>query len=72
MITLKSLGYNHVSEESEYVLNSSFAAQLETLKLWQWSIFVLLHVKDLNWLVNSFCGKPVYNLRIFINDILRL
>lgn len=49
MITLKSLGYNHLSEESEYVIHTSFAAQLEIAGLWHWSVFVLLHIQDLNW-----------------------
>lgn len=49
MITLKSLGYSHLSEESEYVIHTSFAAQLEIAGMWHWSIFVLLHMQDLNW-----------------------
>lgn len=49
MTTLKSLGYNHLSEESEYILHTSFAAQLESQKMWQWALFVLLHIEDLSW-----------------------
>lgn len=43
---LRGLGYNHCSEMSEAHLHSSFAAQLEANGLWQWAIFVLLHIRN--------------------------
>lgn len=43
---LKGIGYNHCSKQSETHLNVSFASQLENYGLWQWAIFVLLHIQD--------------------------
>lgn len=45
---LKGLGYGHCSTQSETHLSVSFASQLENYGLWQWSIFVLLHIQDQN------------------------
>lgn len=45
---LKGLGYGHCSKQSEIHLSVSFASQLENYGLWQWSIFVLLHIQDQN------------------------
>lgn len=44
--TLKSIGYQHCSEQSEAQLHVSFASQLENYGLWHWSIFVLLHIPN--------------------------
>lgn len=44
--TLESLGYNHCSELSESQIHLSLANQLESHGLWQWAVFVLLHIKD--------------------------
>lgn len=44
--TLESLGYNHCSELSESQIHLSLANQLESYGLWQWAIFVLLHIKN--------------------------
>ncbi|KAL9891435.1 nuclear pore complex protein Nup98-Nup96 [Glossina fuscipes] len=46
--TLEALGYHHCSELSEAQLHTGFASQLESHDLWEWSIFVLLHIKDRN------------------------
>ncbi|XP_065354164.1 nuclear pore complex protein Nup98-Nup96 [Calliphora vicina] len=46
--TLEALGYRHCSELSESQLHVGFAAQLENNDLWEWAIFVLLHIKDKN------------------------
>lgn len=43
---LRGLGYNHCSEASEAHLHVSFATQLEANGLWQWAIFVLLHIRN--------------------------
>lgn len=45
---LKGIGYGHCSKQSEIHLSVSFASQLENYGLWQWSIFVLLHIQDQN------------------------
>ncbi|XP_066475536.1 nuclear pore complex protein Nup98-Nup96 [Tiliqua scincoides] len=41
---LRALNYTHLSERCQGVLNASYAAQLESKGLWEWAIFVLLHV----------------------------
>ncbi|XP_061394699.1 nuclear pore complex protein Nup98-Nup96 [Musca vetustissima] len=46
--TLEALGYRHCSELSESQLHVGFASQLENNDLWEWAIFVLLHIKDRN------------------------
>ncbi|XP_036674150.3 nuclear pore complex protein Nup98-Nup96 [Drosophila suzukii] len=43
--TLRALGYRHCSPLTEARLSVDFASQLENEGLWQWSIFVLLHIK---------------------------
>lgn len=43
---LKGIGYTHCSEQSEANLHVSFASQLENYGLWQWSVFVLLHIPN--------------------------
>lgn len=45
-LVLKSLEYKHISEYSLDNLHDNFAAQLQTLDLWHWSVFVLLHIND--------------------------
>uniref|UniRef100_A0A0K8U4G4 Nuclear pore complex protein Nup98-Nup96 n=1 Tax=Bactrocera latifrons TaxID=174628 RepID=A0A0K8U4G4_BACLA len=46
--TLEAIGYRHCSELSESQLHVGFASQLECNDLWEWAIFVLLHIKDRN------------------------
>ncbi|XP_052868912.1 nuclear pore complex protein Nup98-Nup96 [Anopheles cruzii] len=43
---LETLGYRHCSEFSRSQLHVAFANQLESYGLWQWSVFVLLHLQD--------------------------
>ncbi|KAH8381827.1 hypothetical protein KR009_000454 [Drosophila setifemur] len=43
--TLRALGYRHCSPLVEAQLSVDFASQLENEGLWQWGIFVLLHIK---------------------------
>lgn len=43
---LNSLGYHHCSEQAEANLHVSFASQLESYGLWQWSIFILMHLRN--------------------------
>jgi nuclear pore complex protein Nup98-Nup96 len=43
---LRSLGYRHLSEEKRDRHHSEFASQLESLGMWHWAIFVLLHLSD--------------------------
>ncbi|KAM4697293.1 nuclear pore complex protein Nup98-Nup96 isoform 2-T2 [Discoglossus pictus] len=45
-MVLQALNYTHLSEESQGVLHASYAAQLENVGLWEWAIFVLLHIKN--------------------------
>ncbi|XP_013097409.2 nuclear pore complex protein Nup98-Nup96 [Stomoxys calcitrans] len=46
--TLEALGYRHCSELCESQLHVGFASQLENNDLWEWAIFVLLHIKEKN------------------------
>ncbi|KAM4796247.1 LOW QUALITY PROTEIN: nuclear pore complex protein Nup98-Nup96-like [Rhinophrynus dorsalis] len=45
-MVLQALNYTHLSEQSQGVLHASYAAQLENVGLWEWAIFVLLHITD--------------------------
>ncbi|XP_033244064.1 nuclear pore complex protein Nup98-Nup96-like [Drosophila miranda] len=44
--TLWALGYRHCSRLTEAQLTVDFASQLENEGLWQWGIFVLLHIES--------------------------
>ncbi|KAH8388442.1 hypothetical protein KR093_006383 [Drosophila rubida] len=46
--TLEALGYRHCSPLTTAQLNVDFASQLENEGLWQWAIFVQLHIKERN------------------------
>ncbi|XP_066033346.1 nuclear pore complex protein Nup98-Nup96 isoform X2 [Chamaea fasciata] len=43
---LRALNYSHLSQQSWGVLNTSYAAQLESEGLWEWAVFVMLHEPD--------------------------
>ncbi|KAM5319873.1 nuclear pore complex protein Nup98-Nup96 isoform 4-T4 [Glossophaga mutica] len=43
---LRALNYTHLSEQCEGVLQASYAGQLESEGLWEWAIFVLLHIEN--------------------------
>lgn len=43
---LRALNYCHLSQQSWGVLNTSYAAQLESEGLWEWAVFVMLHEPD--------------------------
>ncbi|KAK1336071.1 hypothetical protein QTO34_003871 [Cnephaeus nilssonii] len=43
---LRALNYTHLSEQCEGVLQTSYAGQLESEGLWEWAIFVLLHIDN--------------------------
>lgn len=45
--TLQSLGYIQLSETRAAYLCASFASQLESLQLWHWAAFVLLHIPNI-------------------------
>ncbi|KAJ1527107.1 hypothetical protein ONE63_008642 [Megalurothrips usitatus] len=46
MQVLNSLDYAHLSPLSEAIIHTGFASQLENYGMWEWAIFVLLHLKD--------------------------
>lgn len=46
--TLEALGYRHCSPLAEAQFHVDFASQLENEGLWQWAVFVQLHIKDRN------------------------
>ena len=43
---LESLGYTHISETYHCLLQAGFASQLESYGLWEWAVFILLHIRD--------------------------
>ncbi|XP_054696566.1 nuclear pore complex protein Nup98-Nup96 isoform X3 [Grus americana] len=43
---LRTLNYSHLFKQSRGVLNTSYAAQLESEGLWEWAVFILLHEPD--------------------------
>uniref|UniRef100_A0A0B7B1H5 Nuclear pore complex protein Nup98-Nup96 n=1 Tax=Arion vulgaris TaxID=1028688 RepID=A0A0B7B1H5_9EUPU len=43
---LQALQYTHLSDYHMDSIHVSFASQLETLGLWHWSAFVLLHIRN--------------------------
>lgn len=45
---LESLGYHHLSDVHQSMICTNYASQLESLGLWQWAVFVLLHIRDDN------------------------
>lgn len=46
LMALIALQYNHVQKFSLETLHDSYASQLESIGLWHWSIFVLMHIED--------------------------
>lgn len=51
-LSLSSIGYNIPSDIAS-TLHMSFASQLESLNLWHWAIFVLLHHTDEEWRIKQ-------------------
>ncbi|KAE8628184.1 hypothetical protein XENTR_v10007381 [Xenopus tropicalis] len=45
-MVLQALNYTHLSGHRQGMLHASYAAQLENVGLWEWAIFVLLHIQD--------------------------
>lgn len=43
---LRALNYKHLSEQCEGILHASYAGQLENEGLWEWAVFVLLHINN--------------------------
>ena len=43
---LRTLGYTHLYPQKESQIHVEFASQLESMGLWQWSVFVLLHLRS--------------------------
>ncbi len=43
---LHSLGYVHMADHKRDELHAAFASQLESLGLWHWAVFALLHLSD--------------------------
>ena len=45
-MALKALNYNQVSIECLETIHESYATQLQSLGLWHWAVFVLMHIAD--------------------------
>ena len=43
---LQALDFHHLSPFHSASLHANYAAQLESVGLWQWAIFPLLHIHD--------------------------
>ena len=43
---LSALDYTHMHPTRQAQLHTSFATQLESSGLWEWAVFVLLHLED--------------------------
>uniref|UniRef100_A0A8C9VDT0 Nuclear pore complex protein Nup98-Nup96 n=1 Tax=Scleropages formosus TaxID=113540 RepID=A0A8C9VDT0_SCLFO len=43
---LQALNYTHLSPQCQGLLHASYAAQLESVGLWEMAVFVLLHIPD--------------------------
>jgi len=41
---LQALEFTHLSEYHSAMLCTNFAAQLESMGLWQWAVFILMHI----------------------------
>jgi len=51
---LQALGYSHLSETAAAQITTTFASQLENCGLWQWAVFVAMHLKSTPAFVQSF------------------
>ena len=50
---LQALGYGHLSDTAAAQLTMTFASQLENNGLWQWAVFVLLHLNSTAPMIQS-------------------
>lgn len=46
--SLDTLGYHHISDSCRFKIYSSFADQLESNGMWEWSLWVMLHIIEQN------------------------
>lgn len=46
---LETLGYRHISESCRLKIYTSLSEQLETNGLWEWSIWIMLHISNQNY-----------------------
>ncbi|OWF51062.1 Nuclear pore complex protein Nup98-Nup96 [Mizuhopecten yessoensis] len=44
--TLDALGYRHLSSYHRNAIHMNFASQLESLGLWEWAVFAVLHLEQ--------------------------
>ena len=69
-MALLSLEYRHLSLNCIDNLHDNYATQLQTLDLWHWSIFIILHINDekkREYYVKYYLNKNVTSL-IELND----
>lgn len=45
-MALQALQYNHMAKFSMETLHNNFAEQLQSVGLWHWAIYVLMHIED--------------------------
>jgi hypothetical protein len=51
-MALISINYTFISKECLESIHESYATQLQSIGLWHWSIFILMHIEDEKRLVN--------------------
>ncbi|CRK89895.1 CLUMA_CG003627, isoform A [Clunio marinus] len=61
---LDTLGYHHLSDSCRLKIYSSLAEQLETNGMWEWSIWIMLHVNDKNHRENAIQQLLYRHIRI--------
>ncbi|PAA53029.1 hypothetical protein BOX15_Mlig024537g1 [Macrostomum lignano] len=44
--SLRAIGYSHLTDSATQALHCGYAAKLESQGLWDWALFVLLHIDD--------------------------
>jgi hypothetical protein len=50
-MALLALQYNHMSKSCVETIHDSYATQLQSIGLWHWSVFVIMHIEDARRLV---------------------
>ncbi|KAG1655392.1 Nuclear pore complex protein Nup98-Nup96 [Nymphon striatum] len=73
---LLALGYSHLSEYHTNILHVNFACQLEQAGLWQWAVYILLHISNevrrqslVQELINKHvCPGPLTETETFLNE----
>ncbi|GIY84618.1 hypothetical protein CDAR_169222 [Caerostris darwini] len=66
-LSLSSIGYT-IPVDLASTLHMNFASQLESLNLWHWAIFVLLHHDDEEWRIKQVKDVILRNISLEVNE----